>query len=72
MKYKFLIIVFLFATLFGFSQADNSMSYQAIVRGANGNLLVNSPVSFRFSVIESETDDTPIYQETQTVTTHEN
>jgi len=72
MKSKFLIIVFLFATLFGFSQADNSMSYQAIVRGANGNLLVNSPVSFRFSVIESETDDTPIYQETQIVTTNEN
>ncbi|GAB4452031.1 MAG: hypothetical protein Fur0028_07570 [Bacteroidales bacterium] len=53
-----------------FAQAPQSFSYQAVVRNAQGNILPNQNVAFRFSIIENSTTGSVVYQETQLATTN--
>ncbi|MFY0644252.1 MAG: tail fiber domain-containing protein [Bacteroidia bacterium] len=53
------------------AQTPNSFNYQAVVRAADGNILQNSTVSFRFSVLEGNATGTAMYVETQSATTNQ-
>ena len=44
-------------------------NYQAIVKDSNGNVLTNSQVKFKFTLMEVTSTSTPVYVEEHTVTT---
>lgn len=65
----------LFSLLFTFclmAQAPLKMSYQAIVRDANGQLLTNSTVGMRISILKDSPTGPVQYAETHTSTTNAN
>ncbi len=51
------------------AQAPQGFNYQATVRNNTGELIINKSVTFKFNVIPSSATSTPVYSETQTVTT---
>lgn len=65
-------LLLILATLNTFAQAPQKMSYQAVVRNANNNLLVNSPVGVKVSIIQGSANGTSVYVETQSATTNGN
>lgn len=65
----------LFSLLFTFclmAQAPIKMSYQAIVRDANGQLITNSTVGMRISILKDSPTGPVQYAETHTSTTNAN
>ncbi len=52
------------------AQVPQSFNYQAVVRDANGNIIQNQQVHFRFSIIQDNANGTVVYQETQLTTTN--
>lgn len=58
------------ATLF--SQVPQNMSYQAVVRNASHQLVVNSAVTAQVHIIPHVMDNAPIYQEEHQTTTNDN
>ena len=54
------------------AQAPQSFSYQAVVRGAKNELLVNKPVGMRLSLLQGSEKGKAVYEETQFVNTNEN
>ncbi len=70
-----IIITILVAVLLStslWSQAPQSFSYQAVVRGAKNELLVNKPVGMRLSLLQGSEKGKAVYEETQFVNTNEN
>jgi len=66
------IITLLSATIFAFqliAQAPQAISYQTVIRNANNNLLVNTLVSIKISIISGVNT---VYAETHTKSTNEN
>ena len=47
MKHTFTFFTFILASLVAFSQAPNAMSYQAVIRDANNNLVSNQSVGMQ-------------------------
>jgi hypothetical protein len=67
--------VFLFAIFFItniLAQAPQKMSYQSIVRDANGKLVNNQAVGIRVSILQGSVSGTSVYSETQATTTNAN
>ena len=75
----FILSIFLFAQA-GFTQAPpQGINYQAVVYSDNGNnqpglnvpgqLLLNTSIRVRFSIIENSANGTEVYQESHTTTT---
>lgn len=56
-------------TLIISAQAPQGFNYQAAVRNNTGALIINKNVTFKFNIIPSITTGTPVYTESQTVTT---
>ena len=54
------------------AQAPQSFSYQAVVRGANNELVVNKQVSVKISILQTSENGTPVYIETHTPTANAN
>lgn len=54
------------------AQTPEKMSYQAVVRDANGDLLVNQQVGLKISILKGAANGSVVYTETQTPTTNEN
>jgi len=72
---KITFLFFVLMTLhFSFlhAQVPQKMSYQAVIRDANNNLLVNSPVGLRFSILQGSATGTAVYVETHRPTTNVN
>lgn len=69
---KIILILLLVFTTIGFAQTPEKMSYQAIVRNADGNLVSNLPVGIQISILKTTSSGTPIYVESHTITTNEN
>jgi hypothetical protein len=67
-----IIITFLlsFVSILGFSQIPQGIPYQAAARNANGQILANTQVLLRFSIIDSIANGTMVYQETHNLTTN--
>ena len=54
------------------SQAPERMSYQAVIRDATNNLLINQNVGMRISILQGSVSGTAVYTETQAPSTNSN
>lgn len=69
------ITITLFSLLFSLclmAQAPQKISYQAVVRDADGQLITNSTVGMRISIVKDDPDGPAEYVETHTPTTNGN
>lgn len=55
-----------------FAQAPKKMSYQAVIRNADGELVVNKTVSMKISILKDSETGTAVYVETQKPQTNAN
>ena len=69
-------ILILFATLlistYIWAQSPEKLSYQAVVRDANGQLIANREVGMQISILEGSIYGASVYVETQLATTNSN
>ena len=70
MKYIVTFILFIATTLSVAAQTPEKISYQAIIRGNNNSLVVNSNVSIKILIRQGTITGTTVYQETHTATTN--
>ena len=64
------LIILLFIGVAASAQSPDKMSYQAVLRDANGAILKNQNVTIQFTVIQPSTPGTPVYQEFHRPTTN--
>jgi hypothetical protein len=55
-----------------FSQVPLKMSYQAVIRDAGNNLVVNHAIGMQISILQGSVSGTLVYQEVQTSSTNAN
>ena len=82
MKRILFVFAFLALVISAFAQAPQRMSYQAVIRDGNGNLVSNQQISVRLSIMKdggnsgsltpSTRSITAVYVETHRVTTNAN
>ena len=72
MKNLYFAISLFFITSIALAQAPELMSYQALVRNAQGELIQDTSVGIRISILLNSETGTPVYTETHTVSTNEN
>ncbi len=72
MKYIYLCLSMLVFIGTGWAQAPQQMSYQAVLRDANDELITNAPVSMRISILQGNVIGTAVYTETQQTNTNAN
>ena len=73
MKKNILMAVFcLILSAMSFAQVPQIMSYQAVVRGSDNNLVVNQQISMRVSILQGSADGGAVYTETHSATTNAN
>ena len=70
MKKVFSILAAVLLTASVFAQSPEKMSYQAVIRNNNNNLVVNSNVGMQISILQYSTSGTPVYIERQFPTTN--
>jgi hypothetical protein len=69
------VICFLFLSVLYFgaaAQAPDSLSFQAVIRDAEGSLLADQSVSARVGIYQGSEDGTKVFEETHTATTNSN
>lgn len=70
---KTVFLITIFCSIFSaFAQAPQKMSYQAVIRNASNILVVNTTVGMKISILQATETGTPVYEETQNVTTNAN
>ena len=67
-----ILFVFFVTTSSIFAQAPQKMSYQSVIRNADGTLLINTLVGLKISVLKDSQNGIVVFEETQTNTTNEN
>ena len=67
-----LLLTVIITTLSLFAQAPQKMSYQAVIRGSENQLVVGTEIGMRISILHGSADGTSVYIETQTPTTNAN
>ena len=73
MKKNFILALFcLIISAMTFAQVPQKMSYQAVVRGSDNNLVTNSEVSVRVSILQGSVDGEAVYTETHSAMTNAN
>lgn len=73
MNRNFIMAVFcLIISAITFAQVPQKMSYQAVVRGSDNNLVTNSEVSVRVSILQGSAEGEAVYTETHSATTNAN
>ncbi len=71
MKEHFLIsILFLFLAPALYSQAPQSIPYQAVVRNTDGSTMANAAVTITFKIHDNSATGTVVYEETHATTTN--
>lgn len=68
--FTFLAAVLVTASLW--AQSPEKMSYQAVIRNADNNLVANTVVGMQISILQTSADGVTVYTETQTPTTNAN
>lgn len=63
------ILFFMFFAAFGYAQAPQGFSYQAVVRNSTGAILSATPLTIRYSIREAAVSGPVLYRETHSVTT---
>ena len=66
MKKLITFCITLIITLSCFAQAPEKISYQAIVRDSNNNLIINETIGMQISILQGSLSGSPVYVETQT------
>jgi len=72
MKRLFTLLAPLSMTVVMFSQSPEKMSYQAVVRNAEGALIINSDVGIRIQILQNSEFGAAIYVETHSAITNDN
>ncbi len=72
MKRFFTIVAIVLITAGSWAQTPEKMSYQAVVRDANNDLVNSQTVGMRISILEGSASGTEVYAETQIPTTNMN
>ena len=72
MKNLFTILVAVLLTATMWAQTPQKMSYQAVIRNANNNLVTNTTVAMQISILQGSASGSAVYVETQTPTTNDN
>jgi uncharacterized protein (TIGR02145 family) len=72
MKRLLILFVVIAFGISGMAQSSEKMSYQAVIRDANGNLVVSKPVGMKISILRGSASGTPVYVETHEITSNEN
>jgi hypothetical protein len=72
MKRILLLAIILLPAFMVKAQAPEKMSYQAVIRNSSNELVANSAVGMRVSILQGSADGTAVYVETQTPTSNAN
>jgi hypothetical protein len=72
MKRLLHLVVLLLISINLFAQAPQKMTYQAVIRNTSNNLVVNSPVKMKISILQGSTTGTAVYSEQHNPTTNAN
>ena len=72
MKKLFTLFVIIALTISVFAQVPEKMSYQAVVRNASGELVQNSPIGIRISILQYFESGPAVYTETHTTSSNVN
>lgn len=72
MKKAVVLLQVLLVCLMVVAQAPDKMSYQAVIRTANGALVTNQTIGMRISLVQGSVSGTVVYVETQAPMTNEN
>src|SRR4030042_5442279 len=72
MKKLFTLLAALLFTAGIWAQAPKKMTYQAVIRNSSNNLVANTQVGMRISILASSEGGTLVYTETQTPTSNAN
>jgi len=75
--YKFrtiliITLVYLLISISIYAQVPQKMSYQAVIRGNNGQLITNQTVGMQISILQDSITGISVYTETQTPTSNAN
>ena len=63
MKKISLMLVFVMSLTNAIAQIPGNISYQAVVRDVNNNLVTNQSIRIRLSILNAPTSATPLWQE---------
>ena len=66
------LVVLLFISINLLAKAPNKMTYQAVIRNASNNLVVNSPVKMKISILQGSANGTAVFSELHNPTTNAN
>ena len=72
MKSTLSFILLIFISSFAFAQSPDLMSYQAVVRNANGTLISEKPVGIRIRILQKTDVGNSVYIETHSANTNKN
>jgi hypothetical protein len=72
MKKLVTFCIAILTTCFLFAQAPQKMSYQAVIRNAQNDLVISKPVKMRISILQGSTNGTAVYSELHNPTTNAN
>ncbi len=67
-----LLVTAIVFSISSFAQAPNKMSYQAVIRDATNNLVVNQSVGVKVSILKTSASGTAVFVETYSATTNAN
>ena len=72
MKKIYTLLMAVIITTLSFAQAPHKMSYQAVIRGTEDNLVTEQEIGMKISILQGSADGTVVYTEIQTPTTNKN
>ena len=72
MKKLHILLLILFTWVSAFAQTPQNISYQAVIRDANGFLVKTKMIGVQVSVLQGSINGSPVYVETHTPTTNAN
>ncbi len=67
-----LLVTAIVFSISSFAQAPSKMSYQAVIRDATNNLIVNQSVGLQISILQTSATGTAVFVETHSATTNSN
>ena len=72
MKQSFIVLAVVFLTAAAWAQVPDLMSYQAIIRNSNGELLTNAGIGMQISILHESDDGQAVFVERHFPETNEN
>jgi hypothetical protein len=72
MKRLFTLLTAILLTAAVFAQAPQKISYQAVIRNATNDLVINTPVSMRISILQGSVSGIALYVEVHSTTSNTN